>query len=93
MGEQGHHEDHGLGRRAQPRAGGACGGAERLVTHVTDAPLFLLRMDTNSALAGVAAGRTGLLGADYRCGVHACPPSSVGERTQRRMSGPPLCYK
>ena len=32
IGEQGHDDDHGLGRGAQPLADRACGGAERLAT-------------------------------------------------------------
>jgi hypothetical protein len=33
-------------------------GAEGCVTRVTDEPLFLLRMDTDIALARLASGRT-----------------------------------
>jgi hypothetical protein len=90
MGEQGHHAHHGLCRGAQPRADGALTGAEGVVTRVADAALRLLRMDTESALARVASGRAGLMGAACRRGVHASPPRSIGERTRRNMSSPPF---
>jgi hypothetical protein len=47
-------------------------------------------MEANIPLAGLASGGTRHIGAECRCGVHACPPSSVGERTERSMAGPPL---
>jgi hypothetical protein len=50
----------------------------------------LTRMHANSALAGLASGGTRQIGAECRCGVHACPLSRVGERTQRSMAGPPF---
>lgn len=56
MGEQGHDDDHGLGRGAQPIKHGACGDAERFVTLMADEPLFLPRMDTDIAPADVASG-------------------------------------
>src|SRR2546429_3214148 len=93
MGEQGHHQHHGLGRGAQPIEDGAFAGAERLVTRVADEALLLLRMDTDIALACLASGRAMLIGAECRRGVHACPPSSVGERTKRSMSGPPFALQ
>src|SRR2546430_4865241 len=93
MSEQGHHQHHGLGRGAQPIEDGAFAGAERLVTRVADEALLLLRMDTDIALACLASGRAMLIGAECRRGVHACPPSSVGERTKRSMSGPPFALQ
>ena len=67
--------------------------AEGFMTRVADKALLLLRMDTNIALARLASGRAVLIGAECRCGVHACPPSSVGERTTRSMSGPPFALQ
>ena len=88
MGEQGHHDDDGLGRGAQAIEDRLCGGAEGLLTLATDEPLLLARMDTNIALARLASGRAVSIGAEWRCGVHACPPRSVGQRTKRSMTGP-----
>src|SRR5712671_2620366 len=92
MGEQGHDEGHGLCRGAQPIEGRAFGGAERLVTRVTDEPLLLLRMDTDIALAGLAAGRAREIRAEYRGGVHDDSPLLVvlGSMPRRSMSGPPF---
>src|SRR4029453_16056855 len=66
MGEQRHHEAHGLGRGAQAVKRGAFGGAERLMALVADEPLFLLRMDTDIALASLASSRAVSIGAE--CG-------------------------
>src|SRR5262249_11191605 len=74
MGEQGHDEDDGLCRGAQPIADRACRSAEGLMPRVASAPLFLARMDTASALAGLASGMARPLGAEYACGVHDAPP-------------------
>src|SRR3989442_4808737 len=92
MGEQGHDEGHGLCRGAQPIEGRAFGGAERLVTRVTDEPLLLLRMDTDIALAGLASGRAREIGAEYCGGVHGDSPFLVvlGSMPRRSMSGPPF---
>jgi len=90
MGEQGHHEHRGLCRGAQPIEDGAFTGAEGCVTRVAEEALLLLHMDTDIALARVTSGRAVLIGAECRRGVHAYPPSSVGERTKRSMSGPPF---
>src|SRR5947207_8569703 len=92
MGEQGHDEGHGLCRGAQPIEGRAFGGAERLVTRVTDEPLLLLRMDTDIALAGLASGRASEIRAEYRGGVHDDSPLLVvlGSMPRRSMSGPPF---
>src|SRR2546430_7566698 len=92
MGEQGHDEGHGLCRSAQPIEGRAFGGAERLVTRVTDEPLLLLRMDTDIALAGLASGRAREIGAEYRGGVHDDSPLLVvlGSMPRKSMSGPPF---
>src|SRR5256714_11492186 len=50
-------------------------------------------MDTDIALACLASGRAMLIGAECRRGVHACPRSSVGERTKRSMSGRPFALQ
>ena len=51
MGEQGHHDDHGLCRGAQPIEGRTpFAGAEGLLTLVADEALLLARMDTDIAL-------------------------------------------
>jgi hypothetical protein len=92
MGEQGHDEGHGLCRSAQPIKHRAFGGAERLVTRVTDEPLLLLRMDTDIALAGLASGRAREIGAEYRGGVHdESPRVALLESVPRRsMPEPPF---
>ena len=71
MGEQGHNEDHGLGRSAQPIEDRAGGGAEGFVTRVADEPLLLLRMDSDIAHASLASGMAVPIGAEYRRGIHA----------------------
>jgi hypothetical protein len=88
MSEPGHDKDHRLGRGAQPLEARALGGAERLAALRTDAAPVLARMEANSALADLASGGPRPVGAACRGGGHACPPSSVGERPQRSMSGP-----
>src|SRR5437870_2924306 len=92
MGEQGHDEGHGLCGSAQSVKHRAFGGTERLVTGVTDEPLLLLRMDTNSAWAGLASGRAREIGAEYGGGVHDDSPFLVvlGSMPRRSMSGPPF---
>src|SRR5215510_5559083 len=65
-------------------------GREGLAALRTEKAPILARMDTNIPLAGLASGGTRRIGAECRCGVHAWPPSSVGERTQRSMAGPSL---
>src|SRR5439155_16931087 len=92
MGEQGHDEGHGLCGSAQSVKHRAFGGTERLVTGVTDEPLLLLRMDTNSAWAGLASGRAREIGAEYCGGVHGDSPFLVvlGSMPRRSMSGPPF---
>src|SRR2546421_2970847 len=71
MGQQGHNEDHGLCRGAQPIEDGACGSTEGFVTLVADEPLLLPRMDTDIAHARLASGMAVLIGAKYRRGIHA----------------------
>src|SRR5215471_1561061 len=75
MGEQGHDDDHGFCRGAQPIADRPCGRAEGFVARVTDEPLLLPRMDPDIALARLASGRTVPIGAKDGCGVHDGPPS------------------
>src|SRR5215475_12999613 len=93
VGQQGHDEHHRLRRGAQPIEDRAFAGTEGLVTRMADEALLLLRMDTDVALARLASGRAVLIGAECRGGVHACPPSNVGERTKRSMSGPPFALQ
>src|SRR5260370_38350049 len=90
MGEQGHVDHLGLCRGAQPIEDGAFAGAEGFVTLVTDEPLFLLRMDTDIALARLASGRTVPLGAECGCGVHDGPPGVVWKHAKRSIFGPPF---
>src|SRR5438105_14476914 len=92
MGEQGHDEGHGLCGSAQSVKHRAFGGTERLVTGVTDEPLLLLRMDTNSGWAGLASGRAREIGAEYCGGVHGDSPFLVvlGSMPRRSMPGPPF---
>src|SRR5215471_21414672 len=79
MGEQGHDDDHGFCRGAQPIADRPCGRAEGFVARVTDEPLLLPRMDPDIALARLASGRTVPIGAEDGCGVHdGPPPDSAG---------------
>src|SRR5678815_2370627 len=65
-------------------------GAEGFVTLVTDEPLFLLRMDTDMALARLASGRTVPIGAKCGCGVHDGPPGVVWKHAKRSICGPPF---
>src|SRR6266702_8302746 len=90
MGEQGHDDHHGLCRGAQPIEDGTFAGAEGFVTRVTDEPLFLLRMDTDIALARLASGRTVPIGAECGCGVHDGPPGVVWKHAKRSIFGPPF---
>ena len=93
MGEQGHHEDHGLGRSAQPIEDRAGGGAEGFVALVADEPLCLARMDTDIAFAGLPSGMAVPIGAEDGGGVHNAPPGCAWKRAQRSMSGPHFRYK
>src|SRR5439155_13777804 len=63
---------------------------EGFVTRVTDEPLFLLRMDTDIALARLASGRTVPIGAECGCGVHDGPPGVVWKHAKRSIFGPPF---
>ena len=90
MGEQGHHEHHGLCRGAQAIEDRTSAGAEGFVALVTDESLLLPRMDTNVAMASLASGRAVLIGAEYDCGVHDGPPGCVWKHAKRSMSGPPF---
>ena len=93
MGEQGHDEDHRLGRGAQPIEDSTFGGAERLATLRADEAPGLARMAANITLTDVASGWTRQVGAACGGGVHDCPPSIVGECTKRSMSGPPFALQ
>src|SRR5437667_6453664 len=90
MVEKGRDDHHGLCRCAQPIEDGAFAGAEGFVTLVTDEPLFLLRMDTDIALARLASGRTVPIGAECGCGVHDGPPGVVWKHAKRSIFGPPF---
>ena len=90
MGEQGDDDHHGLGRGAQPIEDGACAGAESLLTRVTDEPVFLLRMNTDIALAGLASGRTVPIGAECGCGVHDGPPGVVWKHAKEEYIRAPI---
>src|SRR4029453_14133837 len=92
MGEQGHHEHHGLCRGAQPVEDGPCAGAEGFATRVAEEALLLLRMDTNSALAGLASRMAVRIGAEYRCGVHDVPPGSAWKHGHEKYVWTPVCF-
>ena len=57
---------------------------------VTDEPLFLLRMDTDIALAGLASGRTVPIGAACGCGVHGGPPGVVWKHAKEEYMWAPI---
>jgi hypothetical protein len=57
---------------------------------VTDEPLFLLRMDTDIALAGLASGRTVPIGAECGCGVHDGPPDVVWKHAKEEYIWAPI---
>ena len=84
------HERHGLGWRPQAVERRPFRRGEGLAALRADEAFVLARMDANIALAALASGRTRRIRAECGGGVHACPPSSVGERTKRSMAGPPF---
>src|SRR6516165_8391930 len=93
MGEQGHDDHDRLCRSAQPIEDGAFACAEGCVTRMTDEPLLLLRMDTDIALAALASGRTVLVGAECRRGVHDAPPGCAWKTLPRDVClDPRLLY-
>src|SRR6516162_5997970 len=93
MGEQGHDDHDRLCRSAQPIEDGAFACAEGCVTRMTDEPLLLLRMDTDIALAALASGRTVLVGAACRRGVHDAPPGCAWKTLPREVClDPRLLY-
>jgi hypothetical protein len=83
MGAADHNERHGLGQGAQPLEERACGGAEGLLTRVTDAPLCLLRLDTDSTRASLATSSAVPLGTEWGCGVHDGPLGFVWKHAKR----------
>src|SRR5262249_7989319 len=93
MSEQRDHEADRLRSRPQAIHGGPFGSADRLVAGGTQAALLLTRVDADVALAALASGRTRQVRAECCCGVHTCPPSSVGEPTKRSMFGPPFALQ
>jgi len=90
MGEQREDQRHQVARRAQAVQDGPVRCGTGLATRRADEAPVLARMDANMPPAGVASGGTRHVGAECRCGVHAYPPRSVGERTERSMAGPPF---
>jgi len=92
MGAHGDHAGHGLCRGAQPIAGRACGGAERLATHGTQEPLVLACVDTDGALTDLASGRAREMGAEDGCGVHDRPPGVAGEHFQEEYDWTPIFF-
>ena len=60
--------------------GRVCCGKGLATLRADEAPV-LARMDANIPPADLASGGTRHIGAECRGGVHACPPSIVGERT------------
>ena len=92
MGEQGHHEDHGLRRRAEPVEDGAFGGTEGLTAFFAEKVLVLLCMDADVALAALASGMTSEIGAEYSCGIHGSPPEVGCEMDAPEYAGIPVCF-
>src|SRR4030095_10758234 len=92
MGEQGHHEHHGLCRGTQPIEGRPFTGAEGFVTRVADEALLLLRMDTDIALTRLASSRTVLIGAEYGRGVHDAPPGCAWKHCHEKYVWTPVCF-
>src|SRR4029434_2437992 len=72
MGQQRHHQAHGLCRGPQTIEGCAFCGAERLAARRTEKALLLARVDANVALAGLSSGGARPIGAECCRGVHAC---------------------
>jgi len=91
MGEQRHDEAHRLGCGAQAVKHRACGGAERLLARMADEPPFLLRMDTDIALARLASGRAVPIGAECGCGVHDAPPGYAWKHCHEKYVWTPVC--
>src|SRR4030095_1521245 len=85
-------EAHGLGRGAQAVKRGAFGGAERLMALVADEPLFLLRMDTDIALASLASSRAVSIGAECGCGVHDAPPGCAWKHCHEEYVWTPFVF-
>jgi len=81
MGEQRDDQRHKVARSAQAVQDGPVRCGKGLATLRADEAPVLARMDTNIPLASLASGGTCHIGTECRCGVHACPPRSVGERT------------
>jgi len=92
MGEQGHDDDHGLGRGAQPIEDSPFAGAERFVTLMADEPLFLPRMDTDIAPADLASGMAVPVGAECRRGVHDAPPGYAWNYCHEKYAWTPVFF-
>jgi hypothetical protein len=92
MGPPGHEEPDGRGRGAQPVADQAWCRAEGLLTLVTDAPLGLPRLDTQSALASLASGWAGSRGAEWGCGGQDDPPGWAWTYGHEEYVWPPVFF-
>ena len=90
MGQQGHHEHHGLCRGAQAIEDRTSAGAEGFVALVTDESLLLPRMDTNVALASSASAGQCSLGQNMIVGSMMVLLGCVWKHAKRSMSGPPF---
>src|SRR5262249_19252907 len=76
MGKQRDDQGDKVGRGTQPVKDGPVRCSKGLATRRADEASVLARMDANIALARLASGRTRQIGAECRCGVHACSPES-----------------
>src|SRR5215510_16263551 len=92
MSQQGHDDDDGFCRGAQPIEDRACGGAEGFVALVADEALLLPRMDTNIALARLASRMAVRIGAEYHCGVHDAPPGYAWKQCHEKYVWTPVCF-
>src|SRR5262245_8797610 len=92
MGQQGHHDDHGLCRGAQPIEDGTVAGAAGLMILVADAALLLARMATDIAHTHLASGMAVPIGAEYRRGVHDAPPGCAWKHRHEKYVWPPVFF-
>src|SRR4030095_1638250 len=59
---------------------------------VADEPLFLLRMDTDIALASLASSRAVSIGAECGCGVHDAPPGCAWKHCHEEYVWTPFVF-
>src|SRR5438046_7149819 len=91
VGQERHHKAHRLRRGPQAIEGRAFRGAARLVALRAEKALVLARVDANVALAGLSSGGACQIGAECRCGVHACVLRvALGNVPRGSMLGPPF---